>query len=171
MRISDWSSDVCSSDLVPLPDGNELFTMLDITDSRRIESALRERNEALEAADRLKSAFVANMSYELRTPLTSILGFSEMLTGGYAGDLNGQQGEYMRAILESADRLQGLIDNILDLAISDAGALELDIQPVEVKALVDAAVAAKADMLAEKQLDLNVRVRANAGRKIGRANV
>src|SRR3546814_19502192 len=87
-----------------------------------------------------------------------------MLTGGYAGDLNGQQGEYMRAILESADRLQGLIDNILDLAISDAGALELDIQPVEVKALVDAEVAAKADMLAEKQLDLNVRVRANAGR-------
>src|SRR3546814_3614038 len=93
------------------------------------------------------------MSYELRTPLTSILGFSEMLTGGYAGDLNGQQGEYMRAILESADRLQGLIDNILDLAISDAGALELDIQPVEVKALVDAAVAAKADMLAAKQPD------------------
>src|SRR3546814_19050175 len=77
---------------VPLPDGNALFTMLDITDSRRIESALRERNEALEAADRLKSAFVANMSYELRTPLTSILGFSEMLTGGYAGDLNGQPG-------------------------------------------------------------------------------
>src|SRR3546814_16226209 len=70
----------------------------------------------------------------------------------------------MRAILESADRWRGLIDNILDLAISDAGALELDIQPVEVKALVDAAVAAKADMLAEKQLDLNVRVRANAGR-------
>src|SRR3546814_6973978 len=87
-----------------------------------------------------------------------------MLTGGYAGDLNGQQGEYMRAILESADRLQGLIDNILDLAISDAGALELDIQPVEVKALVDAAVAAKADMLAENQLDLHVRVRATAGR-------
>src|SRR3546814_20751894 len=98
--------------------------MLDNTDSRRIESALRERNEALEAADRLKSAFVANMSYELRTPLTPILGFSEMLTGGYAGDLNGQQGEYMRVNVESADRLQRLIANILDLAISDAGWLE-----------------------------------------------
>src|SRR3546814_14148077 len=104
------------------------------------------------------------MSYELRTPLTSILGFSEMLTGGYAGDLNGQQGEYMRAILESADRLQGLIDNILDLAISDAGALELAIQPVEVQALVDAAGEAKADMMAEKQLGLTVRVPANARR-------
>src|SRR3546814_1291263 len=114
MRISDLSSDVCSSDL--------------ITDSRRIESALRERNEALEAADRLKSAFVANMSYELRTPLTSILGFSEMLTGGYAGDLNGQQGEYMRAILESAHRLQGLIDNILDLAISGIGSANSELK-------------------------------------------
>src|SRR3546814_5262653 len=57
---------------VPLPDGNALFTMLDVTDSRMIETALRERNEALEDADRLKTAFVSNMSYELRTPLTSI---------------------------------------------------------------------------------------------------
>src|SRR3546814_6785927 len=70
---------------VPLPDGNALFTMLDITASRRIDSALRERNEALETADRLKSAFVANLSYEMRPPLTSILGFAEMLVAGYAG--------------------------------------------------------------------------------------
>src|SRR5262249_48374176 len=49
---------------VPLPDGNALFTMLDITDARVIERALRERNEALEEADRLKTAFVSNMSYE-----------------------------------------------------------------------------------------------------------
>ena len=71
---------------VPLPDGNALFTMLDITDSRKVEAALRDRNEALEEADRLKTAFVSNMSYELRTPLTSIGGFAEMLAGGYAGD-------------------------------------------------------------------------------------
>ena len=64
---------------VPLPDGNALFTMLDITDSRKVEAALRDRNEALEEADRLKTAFVSNMSYELRTPLTSIGGFAEML--------------------------------------------------------------------------------------------
>ena len=72
---------------MPLPDGNALFTMLDITDSRAVEAALRERTTALEEADRLKTAFVSNMSYELRTPLTSIGGFAEMLAGGYAGEL------------------------------------------------------------------------------------
>src|SRR3712207_5795711 len=89
---------------VPPPDGNALFTMLDITDSRRIETALRERNEALEDADRTKSAFVANMSYELRTPLTSIGGFAEMLAGGYAGELPPTAIEYVKAVLESVGR-------------------------------------------------------------------
>ena len=65
---------------VPLPDGNCLFTMIDVTDSTRIEAALRERATALEQADRVKTDFVANMSYELRTPLTSIGGFAEMLS-------------------------------------------------------------------------------------------
>ena len=64
-----------------------LLTMVDVTDSTRIEAALRERATALEQADRVKTDFVANMSYELRTPLTSIGGFAELLAGGYAGKL------------------------------------------------------------------------------------
>ena len=148
---------------VPLPDGNALFTMLDITDSRRIEAALRERNDALEAADRLKSAFVANMSYELRTPLTSIIGFGEMLTGGYVGPLADPQAEYIRSMLTAADRLQGLIDNILDLTISDAGGLELEIGPIDLKTLVEGAVAAKRPAAGEKGLDLSVEIGAGAG--------
>ena len=72
---------------IPLPDGNALFTMLDVTDSRRVEQVLRDRNDALEQADKIKTAFVTNMSYELRTPLTTIAGFAEMMSAGYAGEL------------------------------------------------------------------------------------
>src|SRR5206468_10412822 len=82
---------------VPLPDGNALFTMVDVTDSTRIEAALRERAKALEEADRVKTDFVANMSYELRTPLTSIGGFSEMLAAGYAGKLAPKASDYVGA--------------------------------------------------------------------------
>ena len=90
---------------IPLPDGNALFTMLDITDSRRVERVLRERAEALVAADKVKTAFVANMSYELRTPLTSIGGFAEMLDKGYAGKLTKPSQDYVKAILESVATL------------------------------------------------------------------
>jgi signal transduction histidine kinase len=120
---------------VPLPDGNALFTMLDITSSRIIETALRERNEALEDADRLKTAFVSNMSYELRTPLTSIGGFAEMLAEGYAGELPPQAGEYVLAILQSVSRLGALIDNVLDLTQSDSGSLLLAEDAVDLQAL------------------------------------
>jgi signal transduction histidine kinase len=120
---------------VPLPDGNALFTMLDITDSRMIEAALRDKNEALEDADRLKTAFVSNMSYELRTPLTSIGGFAEMLAGGYAGELPETAVDYVAAITNSVERLGALIDNVLDLTQSDVGGLMLAEDEVDLRAL------------------------------------
>ena len=110
---------------VPLPDGNALFTMVDVTDSTRIEAALRERATALEEADRVKTDFVANMSYELRTPLTSIGGFAELLGGGYAGDLSAKAKDYVGAILESVDRLSKLINDVLDLTTGDARGVAL----------------------------------------------
>ncbi len=116
---------------VPLPDGNALFTMLDITASRSIEAALRERNEALEEADKLKNAFVANMSYELRVPLTTIAGFAEMLAGGYAGALEPAAKEYLDAILISVARLSKVIEDVLDLTQSEAGSLPLAQEDVD----------------------------------------
>jgi signal transduction histidine kinase len=148
---------------VPLPDGNALFTMLDVTDSRRMESALRERNEALEAADRLKTAFVSNMSYELRTPLTSIAGFAEMLEGGYAGPLSATASDYVRAILDSVARLSLLIDNVLDLTQSDSGSLLLAEEQVDLETLCREAAEALAGDAERKPLELAVELDPSLG--------
>jgi signal transduction histidine kinase/PAS domain-containing protein len=121
---------------LPLPDGNTLQSYLDVSDSRRVENALRERTEALEAAGRLKSEFLANVSYELRTPLTSITGYAEMLTGNYAGELAPRQREYATNILESAQEFTRLVDDILDLATIEAGYMELDTSEVDIQAML-----------------------------------
>ena len=125
---------------VPLPDGNALFTLVDVTDSTRIESALRERATALEQADRVKTDFVANMSYELRTPLTSIGGFAEMLAQGYAGELAPAASDYVEAILESVERLSKLIDDVLDLTQGDAIGVALERERVDMAGLCRTAV-------------------------------
>lgn len=129
---------------IPLPDGNALLTMLDISDSQNVENALRERNDALVSAERIKSEFLANMSYEFRTPLTSIGGFAEMLANGLAGPLTPEAEEYVAAILQSVERLGTQINTVLDLSQSEAGTLPLSRQPVEVSALLS-------DMVAERK--------------------
>lgn len=148
---------------VPLPDGNALFTMLDITDSRKVEAALRDRNEALEEADRLKTAFVSNMSYELRTPLTSIGGFAEMLAQGYAGNLPGPATEYVAAILDSVARLSALIDNVLDLTQSDMGSLLLAEDEVDLSVMCNEAVAGLRSLAERKSIELAIEVDPSVG--------
>jgi signal transduction histidine kinase len=148
---------------VPLPDGNALFTMLDITASRTVEAALRERTDALEEADRLKTAFVSNMSYELRTPLTSIAGFAEMLAGGYAGELPGPAVDYVAAILQSVARLGTLIDDVLDLTQSDSGGLLLAEDKVDLKKLCAEAGEAARPGAEAKGVDLAIEIGAGLG--------
>ena len=148
---------------VPLPDGNALFTMLDVTDSRRVEAALRDRNEALEQADRVKTAFVSNMSYELRTPLTSIAGFAEMMAGGYAGELPETARDYVSAILESVLRLGALIDNVLDLTQSDSGSLLLAEDEVDLAELCREAAEELRPRAERKAIDFAVEVDSSAG--------
>ncbi len=124
----------------PLPDGATLITFVDVTDSKRYEQTLIERNEALVAADRLKSQFISHVSYELRTPLTNIIGFSELLSSPRTGELNSKQREYLNDISASSRTLLAIINDILDLATIDAGALELKLAPVKVADVVDTAV-------------------------------
>jgi signal transduction histidine kinase len=154
---------------VPLPDGNALFTMVDVTDSTRIEAALRERATALEEADRVKTDFVANMSYELRTPLTSIGGFAELLGGGYAGDLSTKGSDYVGAILESVDRLSKLINDVLDLTTGEARGAPLEKERVDIAGLCRAAVDTARSRASEKGQKLETEISTSAGHVFGDA--
>jgi signal transduction histidine kinase len=154
---------------VPLPDGNALLTMVDVTDSTRIEAALRERATALEEADRVKTDFVANMSYELRTPLTSIGGFAELLGGGYAGELTAKARDYVSAILESVERLSKLINDVLDLTTGDTRGVALEKERVDIAGLCRAAAETAKERAAEKSQKLDVEIAPAAGHVFGDA--
>lgn len=149
--------------VVPLPDGNALFTLLDITASRGIEEALRGRADALEETDKLKTAFVANMSYELRVPLTSIAGFAELLDGGYAGELPQVAGEYVKAILTSVGRLGSLVEDVLDLTQGAAGNLPLAEEHVDIGILLHEAVKAAGKAAAAKPVTMVVDIETELG--------
>jgi signal transduction histidine kinase len=154
---------------VPLPDGNALFTMIDVTDSTRIEAALRERATALEEADQVKTDFVANMSYELRTPLTSIGGFAEMLAAGYAGKLAPAAADYVSAILESVARLSKLIDDVLDLTQGDTKGLILERDRVDLAGLCKASAETLQSRIADKAQKFDLAIDPSTGTVIGDA--
>ncbi len=146
--------------IVRLPDGQTMMTFLDVTESANYQRVLKERNDALITADRLKDAFVQNVSYELRSPLTNIIGFADLLASGAAGELNDKQHSYTDFIRASSATLGVLIDNILDLATVDAGIAELQPEPQDIATLVDKARAGLAatfpDIDGEPSLNLKV---------------
>lgn len=148
---------------VPLPDGNTLLSFLDISDSARVERALRERNLALENADRIKSEFIGNVSYELRTPLNAIVGFTEILDNRYFGDLTERQSEYVECILQASTHLMALIDDILDLATIEAGYMALDLQDVDIRALMNGLVEVATERVQQAGLTIAVDCPADIG--------
>lgn len=160
---------------VPLPDGNGLLTVLDITDSQKAEEALRERNEALIEADAVKTRFLTNMSTELRTPLTSIGGFAELLQQGVGGELSESGTDYVAAILTSVERLTEQIESLLDLSQSEAGLLpiaheEIALEPF-LRKLIDERTARIADagLTLDFQLDGEPGSIRGDGRRLSRA--
>ncbi len=149
---------------VPLPDGATLLTYLDISDRFQVERALRDRTEALETADRLKSEFVANVSYELRTPLNTVIGFTEILVNQYFGPLNERQLEYARGVLESSQQLLSLINDILDLATIEAGLIQLEIESVDAHSVLVSMLNLVQERARKQQLELTL----DCSRSIGR---
>lgn len=148
---------------IPLPDGNALLAMLDVTDSIQIEQALRDRNAALSEADSIKGKFLSNMSYEFRTPLTSISGFADLLQQGIGGELPPQAREYVEAISKSADRLGQQINAVLDFTQSEAGALPVARKPVDIAELVRDVEAYAAPAAEQAKAKLVLDVKPNAG--------
>jgi len=159
-KVIDWRK-------VPLPDGATLITYLDITDSSQLERSLRERNEALQEADRLKSEFLANVSYELRSPLTSISGFSEMLSQEYFGTLSEKQREYVDGIYHSSQRLMQLINDILDLASIEAGYMRLEVTLFDISKMMKSVSSLIQERTREHGLKLKVECPAKFGKMLG----
>ncbi|MGC2055320.1 MAG: PAS-domain containing protein [Pseudolabrys sp.] len=148
---------------MPLPDGATLVTFQDRTDTVNVERALRERNEALEAADSIKIDFVHHVSYELRSPLTNIIGFANLLGDPAFGTLTHKQDEYLGYITASTNALLALINNILDLATIDAGAMTLNLGDVDIRNSMEAAAEGVQDRLIKNRISLDIRAPANIG--------
>lgn len=143
---------------VPLPDGATLLSFTDMTASTLVERSLRERTEALEAADKLKTEFLANMSYELRSPLTSISGFAEMLQKQYVGPLNDIQKDYIGGIYQSAQQLAALISDIIDLATVEAGYIKIESSEFEIRPVIDNVIALLSERVKLKDVTMTVAV-------------
>ncbi|WP_374659968.1 ATP-binding protein [Phenylobacterium sp.] len=122
----------------PLPDGATLIAFADVTDARKLESALADRSAALAEAERLKRDFVGNVSYELRTPLTTIIGYSELLER--SGENLSERGRgHAAAVRTAATQLARSIDDVLDMAQIDADEMALDLADVRVADLLNEA--------------------------------
>lgn len=144
---------------VPLPDGNGLLAVLDITDSQKAEEALRESNAALIEADAIKTRFLANMGKELRTPLTSIGGFAEMLEIGLGGELNDAGKDYVHSIITASQQLGEHIDGLLDLSQSEAGLLPLKYEEIDPMSFVREVVEERAGRLHKAGLTLDLQTK------------
>ncbi|WP_173935070.1 PAS domain-containing sensor histidine kinase [Chelativorans sp. Marseille-P2723] len=142
--------------IVHLPNGQVMLTFVDVTDSVNVERALKEKNEALERADKLKDDFVQHVSYELRSPLTNIIGFTELLALETTGPLTVRQREYVDHIGSSSSLLLTVVNDILDLATVDAGIMELEISEVELRPLLEGAAELVSDRLREHDITLKV---------------
>jgi PAS domain S-box-containing protein len=135
----------------------------DMTELKRFEHVLQQKNVELEGASRMKSEFLANMSHELRTPLNAIIGFSEVLKDGLVGEMSDQQRGFIGDIFSSGKHLLSLINDILDLSKVEAGKMMLDLEPVQVSSLFENSLS----ILREKALKNRIHLDMGGAEELG----
>lgn len=137
----------------------QLVVLRDITERRRFEVRLEEERQRAESASRAKSEFLASMSHELRSPLHTIIGFSELLGEGLEGELNEKQRRFVQHIQKDSQHLLTLINDILDLSKIEAGRLEFHIEVVALEALIEETVASVLPQAQAKGISITTKVR------------
>ncbi|AGA65353.1 putative sensor protein [Liberibacter crescens BT-1] len=142
--------------VIPLPNAQTILTFVNVTDSVRAERALTEKNEALRKADEIKNDFVQHVSYELRSPLTNIIGFTDLLKTPAVGNLNSRQSEYIDYISTSSSLLLTLVNDILDLATVDAGIMQLNYIEIALDDLLDDIATRISDKIHKSDLTLEI---------------
>lgn len=155
-RLQRRDGSVVDCAAAPLPDGATLLTFIDVTAGVNVERALKERNQALLDAEKLRNDFVHHVSYELRSPLTNIIGFIQLLGDGSVGSLNPKQVEYAGYVTKSSAALLAIINDILDLATIDIDAMELNLGAVDIVQTMEEAAEGVQDRLAENDIRLQI---------------
>jgi signal transduction histidine kinase len=144
----------------PLPDRATLVTVTDVTDTVQAENRLREHNEALRQAARLRTDFIKSVSFELRSPLTSVVGLAQALAGGVAGELTPKQLAYAQDLSRAADAVLALTSDILDLAGVESGGVEIEKVPVDLGTAIAEATEGLKDRLGDAKIRLALNLQA-----------
>lgn len=154
LRVERSDGSILEYASVPLPDGGSLLCYLDVSANEMVEQAKKESSNAQHVADRMKSEFIANVSYEIRTPLTTLMGFADLMCEEYFGTLNKRQKEYAAGIQKSAQHLHHLIADILDLATIEADQVELEHETVDIQELLVSVLGLIRESAKNKQITL-----------------
>jgi PAS domain S-box-containing protein len=135
----------------------------DVTELKRYEHTLQQKNAELEEASAMKSEFLANMSHELRTPLNAIIGFSEVLKEGLTGSLTDPQRGFITNIFTSGQHLLALINDILDLSKVEAGMMTLDLELVDISPLLGSCLSIIREKAISRQVQLGMDLATDLG--------
>ena len=153
--------------LTPLPEGASLLTVEDITSTFRAARMLKERNEALESSARFRSEFIQSVSFELRLPLTSVVGISQLLAAGTVGPLNERQRGYAADLVRSTDSVLALLNDILALTSIESNTLDLKVDGVDLRRSITEATEGLKDRLGGAGVELRLDIAEGTGGILG----